>query len=162
MEYSIRNLEDYKPKNPERIESREVLKNAKIFFRGGNLIVHAFEENIFPEEPCEEQTEEEKGEEYILPKDKLEIIAEKENSIKNELFENYFKYQSPSYMYESLNNTKKTERNKIRVNLIKSALTDLKNRINNISEDEKRIEQPGKIVDIVEKILVFNERYQEG
>ena len=92
----------------------------------------------------------------------MEIIAEKENSIKNELFENYFKYQSPSYMYESLNKTKKTERNKIQVNLIKSALTDLKNRINNISEDEKRIEQPDKIVDIVEKILVFNERYQEG
>ena len=31
-----------------------------------------------------------------------------------------------------------------------------------MSENEKRIEQPDKIVDIVEKILDFNERYQEG
>ena len=31
-----------------------------------------------------------------------------------------------------------------------------------MSENEKRNEQPNKIVDIVEKILGFNERYQEG
>ena len=31
-----------------------------------------------------------------------------------------------------------------------------------MSENEKGTEQPDKIVDIVEKILGFNERYQEG
>ena len=31
-----------------------------------------------------------------------------------------------------------------------------------MSENEKRIEQPNKTVDTVEKILGFNERYQEG
>ena len=80
----------------------------------------------------------------------------------NELFKDYFKYQSPSYMHENWNNTKNTERNEIQVDLIKSALTDLKNRIKNMSEDEKRIKQSEKIVDIVEKILDFNEIYQEG
>ena len=43
----------------------------------------------------EESTEEEKGEEYIPPKERSEIIAEKKG-INNELFKNYFKYQSPS------------------------------------------------------------------
>ena len=54
---------------------------------------------------------------------------------------------------------KNTERNKIEVDLIKSAITYLKN---TMFEDEKRIEQPDKIVDIVKKILGFNEKYQEG
>ena len=65
-------------------------------------------------------------------------------------------------MYEKLNSTKNIERNEIQVGLIKSALTDLKNRIKNMSENGKRIEQPDKLVDIVEKVLGFNERYQEG
>ena len=65
-------------------------------------------------------------------------------------------------MYENLNSTKSTERNKIQVDLIKNALTDLKTKIKNMSKYEKRIEQPYKIEDIVAKILDFNERYQEG
>ena len=64
-------------------------------------------------------------------------------------------------MYGNLNSTKSTERNKIQVNLIKRALTNLKNRTKNMSENEKRIEQPNKIVNIVEKILGFSERYQQ-
>ena len=50
-------------------------------------------------------------------------------------------------MFENLYSTKNKERNKIQVNLIKSALTDLKNKIKNMSDNEKRIEQPDKIVD---------------
>ena len=44
------------------------------------------------------------------------LIVKKDKSISNELFKEYFKYQSPSYMYENLNKTKNTERNKIEVN----------------------------------------------
>ena len=65
-----------------------------------------------------------KEEEYIPPK-KSKIIAEKEKNINGELFKEYFKYQNQKYTYESLKNTKSTERNKIQVNLIKSALTNL-------------------------------------
>ena len=49
MEHLVGNLEGYKPKNPDKIKSREeVLKNAERFFEERNLIVYAFEENIFP------------------------------------------------------------------------------------------------------------------
>ena len=81
------------------------------------------------------------------PKNRSKIIAEKEKSINSELFREYFKYQNPSYMFENLYSTKNKERNKIQVNLIKSALTDLKNKIKNMSDNEKRIEQPDKKVD---------------
>ena len=49
MEYLLRNLGRYKPKKPEKIESKvEFLKNTQKIFHGRNLIVHAFEKNIFP------------------------------------------------------------------------------------------------------------------
>ena len=46
--------------------------------------------------------------------------------------------------------------------MIKSGLSDLKDKIKEISEDETKIEKPDKIVDLVEKILEFNEQNQKG
>ena len=59
-------------------------------------------------------------------------------------------------MLEDLNNKKNTERNNIQETLINNALTNYKNRINSMSENEIRFEQPNEIVNIVEKILKFN------
>ena len=107
------------------------------------MIVHAFEENIFPfpkekTSQYREWSEEEKGEEYILQiKCKVQVICIK------------------IWM------TQKTQRNKIQVDWIKSALTDLKDRINNMSGNETRSERPDEIVDTVEKILKFNDQNQE-
>ena len=55
----------------------------------------------------------------------------------------------------------KKENNEL-VNVIISGLVDLENEIEKMSEDEIKIEKPYKIVDIVEKILKFNQRNQEG
>ena len=41
-------------------------------------------------------------------------------------------------------------------------MSDLKDEIEEMSESEERVEQPDKIVDIVEKILEFNRQNQEG
>ena len=48
------------------------------------------------------------------------------------------------------------------VNLIKHGLSDLKNEIGNMDEEEKEIEKPNEIVNIVEEILEFNKQKQEG
>ena len=61
-----------------------------------------------------------------------------------------------------MESTENTEKNKIQMDLIKSGLVNLKNEIKNMSGNEKRIEKPNEIVDIVEKILDFNKTYQEG
>ena len=45
--------------------------------------------------------------------------------------------------------------------MVKSGLSDLKNEIEDFSEEEKEIEKPNEIVDIVEKILEFNEQNQQ-
>ena len=48
------------------------------------------------------------------------------------------------------------------VNVIKSGLNDLKNKIENTGAEEKEIEKPNEIIDVVEKILEFNKHNQLG
>ena len=64
-----------------------------------------------------------------------------------------------------MNETKNTERNKTQVDLIKSALTDLKKDTENTSKgDVNKIEENDKVMDIVEHIIYFNDqdKDQEG
>ena len=72
------------------------------------------------------------------------------------MFREYIKYQGPDSMLGDLYSTRNTERNDIQVALIRSALTDFNNKINSMSENEIRFEQPNEKVNIVEKILEFN------
>ena len=56
--------------------------------------------------------------------------------------------------------TKSTYRNNKFVNVFKSGLRNLKEKIENLTEEEKEIEKPNEIVDIVEKILKLHQRGQ--
>ena len=55
-----------------------------------------------------------------------------------------------------------TDTSKIRVNLIRNGSRNLKEEIKEMGKDEKRIERPDKIVEIVENILEFNEQNKQG
>ena len=44
---------------------------------------------------------------------------------------------------------------------IKSGLSDFKNEIENMNEQEKEIEKPNVIIDIAEKIIEFNKQNQQ-
>ena len=57
--------------------------------------------------------------------------------------------------------TNNKKKNSELVNIIKSGLSDLKNEIKNMSEEEKEIEKPNEIIDIVEEILKFNKQNQQ-
>ena len=77
------------------------------------------------------------------------------------MFREYFKYQDPDNMLKELNNIRNTEINNIQVALIRIALTDFNNKINSMSENEIRFEQPNEMLNIVEKILEFNRQQRE-
>ena len=97
-----------------------------------------------------------------LKRQELEIIKEKEQNINNKLFKKYFKYQSPSNMYNSLSDIKNTEHN-TQVNLINSGFIDLKKDTGNASKDDvNKTEEMHRIADIVELILNFNKQNHEG
>ena len=59
-------------------------------------------------------------------------------------------------MLASLNKTNDKEKNNELVNMINSRLKDLKEEIKKMSKEEKEIEDPELIVEIVEEILKFN------
>ena len=90
-----------------------------------------------------------------------ELIIKKETGINRELFKKYFNFQMLTAMLKTLYNLNDRKKNNQLVNIIKSGLSDLKNEIERMSEDETKIEKPYEIVDIVKKILEFNRQNQE-
>ena len=82
------------------------------------------------------------------------IIDEEEN-INKDLFTKRFKIQRPSEMFKSIYQTNDKEKNNKLVDVIISGLKDL-------FKEEKEIEDPELIVEIVEEILKFNKQKQEG
>ena len=91
----------------------------------------------------------------------IKQITDKEKDINDEVFKKYFKVQMPSDMLVFLNKNNDTEMKNQLVNLINSGLKDLKEEIKKVSKAEIDIEKPDKIVNIVEKILKFNEQNQQ-
>ena len=90
------------------------------------------------------------------------LIIKDLRDVNNELVRKHFQVQGLVSFLDKLKNSKEnTERNDIQKNLIKSGLRDLKEQIEDLSEQEKEIENANVIVDIVEKILEFNKQRQE-
>ena len=89
---------------------------------------------------------------------KLRNIIEEEENINMELFQKYF---NASLMLKVLKNVEDKEKNHDFVSLIKSSLTEFTDNIKWISEDEKRIEQSDRKVDIIEEIIDFNEQNKD-
>ena len=92
-----------------------------------------------------------------------EWIIKKESNINIELFRQYFDYQTPSALFNDLQNLKDNPlKNDMLVNVTESGLIDLEKKIKEMSEEEIKIEKPDKIVEIVEMILKFNKQNQQG
>ena len=91
-----------------------------------------------------------------------EWVNRKETDINSELSKKHFQFRRPSYMLKVVYTTNDKKKNSKPVNVIKSGLNDLKNEIEGMGEEEKEIEKPNEIIDIVEKILEFNKQNQSG
>ena len=65
-------------------------------------------------------------------------------------------------MFKAVCTTNDKNKNSKLVELIKSGLRYLRNEIENMSKEEKQIEKPNEIVNIVERILEFNNLNQRG
>ena len=66
-----------------------------------------------------------------------EWVNKKETDINSEIFQKYFKSQRPSDMLKTLYRTNDKYKNSKLGNVIKSGLNDLKNEIENMSEEKK-------------------------
>ena len=68
----------------------------------------------------------------------------------------------PSALVKQLYETKDKNKNNELVKEIKNSWSDLKDEIENMFKDEKKIEQPDKILKTVKKVLDFNKQNQIG
>ena len=80
------------------------------------------------------------------------------------MFKNYFNFVVPSALAKKLYETKNKNKSHELVEAIKNRWSNLKDEIKKMFEDKKQIEQPEKILKIVEEVLNFNKkiRKQQG
>ena len=144
---------DYNPKLPKKVEEKNnVLKSARKLLDARKHI-DFFEKGIFPykdnvfktkEEKSEKESEEERFKKFI------KYIENESMSINYDLFKKYFNFAVPSALVKQLYETKNRKKSNGLVNVIKSGLSDLKDEIKEMPEDEIEVEQPAKILKIVE------------
>ena len=108
------------------------------------------------------ENEEEEKEQIFNPNKFNKWVNKQESDINKELFKNHFFFQTPSALLKDLYKTNDKEKNNVLVSVINSGLKDLKEKIKEMSEEERKIEKPDKIVEIVREILKFNKQNQEG
>ena len=89
------------------------------------------------------------------------LIVRKKQKIKRKLFQKDFFLKTLSQLLKALYNINDGKENNILVNTVRSALSDLKDNIETMTETVKRSEELDKTVDIVEKILEFNKQNQD-
>ena len=86
----------------------------------------------------------------------LKAINDELKNENDELVIKHFSVQDLGALLNKLKRLKNGEENKTLVNLIRSGLRDLKEEIEDMDKYKIEIEKPNEIVDIVEKILEFN------
>ena len=151
----------YKKLNNETSDrNKDIFQEAKKLF---DLRVEIYKKLVLEEKNL--KFEKSVGETVKLrnQKDKkfIEHIENKSKTINYNLFKEYFNFESPTVLTKQLYKIKKKKKNNESVNVIKSGLIDLKDEHEKMSEDEKETKKPDKILEIVEKILIFNKENRE-
>ena len=133
----------------KKIEKKNrVLKSARKLSGARDNIINLFEKGTFPYKGnvfrTKEEESEEESEENKLAKIKdnykffFKYIEDESKGTNYELFEKHFNFTSPTVLTKQLYKIKNKKENNELVNVIKSGLIDLKDEIEEMSEDEKK------------------------
>ena len=150
-------------RNTEKIkEKKRVLESARKLQNTGKDIIHLFEEGIFPyrgnvntfknQKKSQMKKKESKENEFF------EYIENELKGINYDLFRKYFYFETPIQLTKNLFEIKNKNKNNDFVEELKNIWSKLNDEIEEMSDDEKKIEKLHKILKIVEKFLnVINE-----
>ena len=163
----LNKLKKYSPTNLKKIKAKEErLSAAEKLLNNRQEVIDAFKTGIFPyidgfqiKEESEKESEEE-SEERINTF--LKYIEKESKGINYDLFKTYFNFSMPSALVNQLYKTKDKKKNNELVKEIKNRWSDLEDEIEKMPEDEKKIEQPDKILKIVKEIIDFKKQNQIG
>ena len=156
----LNKLRKYNPTNPKKIKDKEeTLSAAEKLLNNKQEVIDAFKTGIFSYIDAfqiKEESKEERAKKF------LEYIESETKDININFFNKYFNFAVPSALEKQFYEKKYKKKNKL-INIINSGLSDLKDEIKKMSEDEKKkFEQPDKVLKILNKIIDFNKQIQEG
>ena len=140
-------------------------------YKGREKIIEGFKNEIFPlnynEEEKKESTNKKeendiRNENGLIDYEKLKgLIRLKNIDINKELVRTQFPVKDLGALLKKLKKSENNpERNDIQENLVKNGLRDLREEIEDMSEQEKEIRNPNEIVDIVDMDLDSNRQQQ--
>ena len=169
----LNKLRNYNPTKPKKIKAKEeTLSAAEKLLNNRQDVIDAFKTGIFPyidgsriKKESEEESggeSEEESEEKKLEKIKddfkkfIEYIGNESKSTNCDLFKDFSDFWVPSALAKKLYETKNKRNNSNLLNTIKDRWSHLEDKVKEMSEDEKEIEQPDRILKIVEEILNSN------
>ena len=175
MKVLLNELEKYTPLKSEKIiEGKEALSAAAKLSNNRQKVIEGIKNGVFPhidgfqiekesEEP-EEKSEESVGESQKTNNFKkfIEYIEKESVDINYDLFKEYFNFSLPTALAKKPYEIKNENKNHELVKAIKNNWSHLKDEIKKISEDEKRTEQPDQMLEIVEKVLDFKEKFESN
>ena len=156
IQKDIDTLKKIKSNKPEKHNILNILENVGTIFTGSYLHYKHVPKETISERSIADRTK--------LRRQKSDGIERKEQNKNNLLFSEYFTdYQSPSNMYKKLIETKNAEINQTKVDFIKKILSKLQKTVDYVPKDNTfKIEENEKIIDIVKRILEFNDKIQSG
>ena len=156
--YKLRNYNPTKPKNKKA--KKETSIAVEKLLNNRQEVIYTFKTGIFPYIDGFQIKEE--SEEKNLEKIKYEIkkiikyIQNESKGINYDLFKDYFNFVLPSALARKIYETKYKKKNNKLVEVIKNRWSNLKDGIKKMSEDDKVIKKPNKILQIVKEVLEFN------
>ena len=169
----IDKLEKYKPLKPDYNKRRDnLLINATRFYDGRKIIVNAFRNKIFPIVPSDFASDGDVGLRTDSPSSSPtfsssfssdpdifdKFIKEMDDVLDSNIIRKYFYYDSMSDLLKTLNTSRGKILHKTQINAIKNGQEDLKNDIEKMSEKEVGDKKLNLKIDLVERILDFDEQ----
>ena len=167
MEILLSDLNKYNPKNKTKKKKEETLDNAHQLFFGRQGIISGFENGVFRLPKFQDENEKQ-PDKKLHKKEQAKLGLKEFNDydrikkwVKTEIFKEYFSFLAPSFMLRDLICTNVKEKNDKLVGVIRSGLKVSEEEIDEMTDYQKAIEKPDVIVNIVEEILKFNEKYEK-
>ena len=145
-------------RNTEKIkEKKRVLESARKLQNTGKDIINLFEEGIFPYRGNVNTFKNQKKSQMKKKESKengfFEYIENELKGINYDLFRKYFNFETPIQLTKNLFEIKNKNKNNDFVEELKNIWSKLNDEIEEMSDDEKKIEKLHKILKIVEKFL---------
>ena len=162
----LNKLRKYNPAKLKNIKAKEkTLNAAEKLLNNRQEAIDAFKTGIYPyidgfqiKELEEELKEESKDDLQKF----IEYIKNESKGINYDLFKNYINFIVPRALVKQLYKTKNKNKNNALVEQIKKRWSNLKDEAEKISDDEKEIEQPDRILKIVKEILDLIKRLKNN